>query len=468
MNEESPLLANVAINAPTNQRQLRELNNRTQKSEEKNIGTLDSFVYVLIQSYGYGVLAIPIVYQQVGLVPTTLFLVYFTLISTICPLLVAEAMALIPGNDKYQRRIEFVNLVEYYFGKKAYYVFQIMLAANLSSSNLASIRVSAQQVDSLLIFIFKKTFVVQFYPSFAFIETNDAVKFYGDTIYLAISLGYVLLVAVFLPLGFMNLKSNIKAQYVSVVLMFLGVVEFIYHYLNKGLHFDAIPIVGNEYTQVIGVFIFTLAYTSLVPSWINEKKEEVSINKVLWAAATVSFVCNLAIGLLGAWCYPNLDSDDLLQYLSMSGPLTRITTYLYTFAVISSSIPVMCITVRNNLYCGRVCGRKTSVFFGNVLPWTLAWLFNAGQTFADLLAWCSLLFTGVTAFIFPLVIYFKAQHVATKDFGTATSFVNLFPQSFIRHWKVFVLIMLISIGLFSAAQIFIDLYYLIILGQNVV
>jgi hypothetical protein len=102
------------------------------------------------------------------------------------------------------------------------------------------------------------------------------------------------------------------------------------------------------------------------------------------------------------------------------------------------------------------------------LPWTLAWLFNAGQTFADLLAWCSLLFTGVTAFIFPLVIYFKAQYVATKDFGTATSFVNLFPQSFIRHWKVFVLIMLISIGLFSAAQIFIDLYYLIILGQNVV
>jgi hypothetical protein len=82
----------------------------------------------------------------VGLVPTTLFLVYFTLISTICPLLVAEAMALIPGNDKYQRRIEFVNLVEYYFGKKAYYVFQIMLAANLSSSNLASIRVSAQVI----------------------------------------------------------------------------------------------------------------------------------------------------------------------------------------------------------------------------------------------------------------------------------------------------------------------------------
>ena len=37
MNEESPLLANVAINAPTNQRQLRELNNRTQKSEVRKI-----------------------------------------------------------------------------------------------------------------------------------------------------------------------------------------------------------------------------------------------------------------------------------------------------------------------------------------------------------------------------------------------------------------------------------------------
>jgi amino acid permease len=74
-----------------------------------------------------------------------------------------------------------------------------------------------------------------------------------------------------------------------------------------------------------------------VPGWINEKKEGVSINKVLWSAAIVSFVCNLVIGLLGAWCYPKLDSDDLLQYLSESGPLTRITTYLYTFAVITSS-----------------------------------------------------------------------------------------------------------------------------------
>lgn len=87
-----------------------------------------------------------------------------------------------------------------------------------------------------------------------------------------------------------------------------------------------------------------------VPSWINEKKEEVSINKVLWAAATVSFVCNLAIGLLGAWCYPNLDSDDLLQYLSMSGPLTRITTYLYTFAVISSSKTLYNATIKHIKY----------------------------------------------------------------------------------------------------------------------
>jgi hypothetical protein len=51
---------------------------------------------------------------------------------------------------------------------------------------------------------------------------------------------------------------------VSVVLMLLGVAEFIYHYLHKGLHFDAVPVIGSEFTQVIGVFIFTIAYTSLV------------------------------------------------------------------------------------------------------------------------------------------------------------------------------------------------------------
>jgi hypothetical protein len=40
------------------------LHARTQEAPKKNIGTIDSFVYILIQMYGYGVLALPVLYQQ--------------------------------------------------------------------------------------------------------------------------------------------------------------------------------------------------------------------------------------------------------------------------------------------------------------------------------------------------------------------------------------------------------------------
>jgi len=40
------------------------LHSRTKSAPKKDIGTLDSFVYILIQMYGYGVLALPVIYQQ--------------------------------------------------------------------------------------------------------------------------------------------------------------------------------------------------------------------------------------------------------------------------------------------------------------------------------------------------------------------------------------------------------------------
>jgi hypothetical protein len=85
-----------------------------------------------------------IIIISVGLVVATVSLIVFTFFFGLAPLLVAEATALIPGNDRFQQRIEFANLIDFYFSKRWYYIFQIMLAGNLLGSNLASIRVSSQ------------------------------------------------------------------------------------------------------------------------------------------------------------------------------------------------------------------------------------------------------------------------------------------------------------------------------------
>jgi amino acid permease len=314
------------------------LHSRTKSAPKKDIGTLDSFVYILIQMYGYGVLALPVIYQQVGLVVATLALILFTFFFGLAPLLVAEATALIPGNDKFQKRIEFANLIDFYFSKRWYYIFQVLLAGNLLLSNLTNIRVSSQIVDSLIQFFFGNTVAVVFYPNSKILVTKHVNYFYGNDIVLAISLGYVILTVTLLPLGLVNLKANIKAQYVSCAVMIFGVVEFCWHYIVKrGIHWNAVPLFGTSYTQLVSVMIFTLSFTTLVPSWINMKKEHVSIPAIIWSTSLLSLLCNLIIGLLGAYAYPNLNSDDLLQYMSESEPITKVTTYCYTFAVISSS-----------------------------------------------------------------------------------------------------------------------------------
>jgi hypothetical protein len=104
-----------------------------------------------------------------------------------------------------------------------------------------------------------------------------------------------------------------------------------------------------------------------------------------------------------------------------------------------------------------------------VLPWLVAWLFNSGQIFAALLSWSSLIFTSITALFFPFLIYYRAQNRAEIVMGKPQStIVRSIPQQLLKYWRP----LLIAIGVFLLtsviAQIFVALYYLIVLHQNVV
>jgi hypothetical protein len=49
-----------------------------------------------------------------------------------------------------------------------------------------------------------------------------------------------------------------------------------------------------------GVFVFTWAYVIFIPSWLNEKKPGVSINKSIWTAGAMSAVGYLLVGVMCA------------------------------------------------------------------------------------------------------------------------------------------------------------------------
>ncbi|EGG16957.1 hypothetical protein DFA_07938 [Cavenderia fasciculata] len=177
---------------------------------EKSITQLASFIFIVNQIYGPGVLSIPVVFQQAGWLMTLLSLTFFLLVSCLASTLLCESLALIPGNRTFEKHIEYSVAVKYYFGKKWYLVFQILNNLCIQSYNIASIVICAQSMDQFLVFMFKKTFAFSLHPTLGFIECGGDVSALYTTGTVTISLGYIIICAIAIPTSFMNLDDNVK------------------------------------------------------------------------------------------------------------------------------------------------------------------------------------------------------------------------------------------------------------------
>lgn len=72
-------------------------------------------------------------------------------------LFVIEATNRFPGNENFERNVEFTVMVHQFYGRKAYYFFIFILYGSLQSVNIASIVGSAQVFDSVLVGIAGKS-----------------------------------------------------------------------------------------------------------------------------------------------------------------------------------------------------------------------------------------------------------------------------------------------------------------------
>lgn len=151
------------------------------------------------------------------------------------------------------------------------------------------------------------------------------------------------------------------------------------------------------------------AQVIFVPSWLNEKAVETSVNKVIWSAGIASWVGYIAIGWLCASVFTgsSIGLDDMLVSLSKDDMpiLTRITSHLFSLGVIAPGIPVCSVTTRYNLYVGGIVGKKQSYFWGCIAPWIVGFIFCQGEIFANLISWTSLIFNGLVNFTVPFIMY---------------------------------------------------------------
>lgn len=93
-----------------------------------------------------------------------------------------------------------------------------------------------------------------------------------------------------------------------------------------------------------------LSYVVTIPSWVNEKKAGVNINRAVWYPATVGLVMKLAVGLMGAWAFRSLGSkenDIVKTMLGDSQPaITQYSAYMWDMTTMIPGIPVLAVMVR--------------------------------------------------------------------------------------------------------------------------
>jgi amino acid permease len=267
---------------------------------------------------GPGMVLIPSVFAQSGwLFPTVLFVVTGSL-SAISVLYLAKSLTLIPGNEKLQKRTEFAPLIKMLFPAWLYRITFFGLLFLLQITNIGSIVISAQTMDYTAMTIGGKTCAITLYsgtwatssaplsgtydagdnsavhPVFQCIVSSSNTSSTQDSVFggdYVLSLGYIIVAIIVIPMGIFNLEDNIWVQKGG----FLGLVFCVFAWLAQFLFVSGIdtsltPAVGeySSWGSSISLIVFNFGFTLTVPSWINEKEPGTSTSSSVWVSVIIS------------------------------------------------------------------------------------------------------------------------------------------------------------------------------------
>jgi len=381
----------------------------------KTIGTIGGICLLIGNMTGPGMVQISYQFQQGGWTLSTLSYILMMILSSFSGLFIIEAMAMIPGNPRFQLRVEFTMLCRFFFGKWGYIASQLFINISLQVTNIASIIICAQVMDSLLIFFFKKTCGVSFSRGWICVheESPNNSPFLDE--YMLFTLGFLIIIAIIIPLGFLNLDDNIIIQIGCVIAMLIIVTSWVVIFCILGLKEVNLPAFGqfSGIAQIMGNAMFNYAFVTTIPSWVNESKPTVNINRSLWISTAASTVIFVIIGVFGALAFSNMSAaSDILSLIntsSKSNVFFRFSVYLFPFIVLASTIPVFSIVVRYNLLQGNFCSKPVANFFAVILPWIIVIPFQTGEWLNKISNWSSLFFNSIANFIIPFALYIQAH-----------------------------------------------------------
>lgn len=385
---------------------------------------------------GGGMVLFAQTFQQSGWLLMLVCLLVLMVCCGLGGLMLVECMAMMPHNGRFARRVEYTTVMKHYCTRRFYIVIAVFYQLSLTITNLSLIVQSIQVMDFTIAAItggYSCT-VPEFYPSLGFhcpkmVDGNITVF---DTSVWCIPLGLYFTALVVIPLGLVNLDDNIKVQKGAFVSLCVIILIWVGLLASNSPVGDRVPVIGTTLSSVLGVSLFNFAFLSSVPSWINEKREDVSIPKTLWTVLPLSVGLFVVMGWLGGTAFEWADGSnetmlDKVRGVTTAGKLGEVTFYLFPIIVNLTSIPVISIFQRYNLVKEGVCGLRMANFLAVVLPWLLAIPLYNGSGYQQLANWGGVLVTSVVNFIVPVAVYIIAVRRREKEMVNVHHLQDLQP-----------------------------------------
>ena len=334
---------------------------------------------------GPALVLIPALFQQSGFIPVVIMMLIASILSGYCSWFVTESLKYIPGNCNYNLESEYTSLIDRFCGSNKYvknlmFIFYLLSLITLLMSNIIE---SAQVTDIAIRDIFGCAHGLQLYPTLTTQcgkHVDDAATPF-DNNSIVISVGYCILAFICLLCSNKNLDDNIVLQWIANIgLTFLIVIWLIIFRDSDEYDLNSIGMFSWNFNNVAGIVLFNFAFIVTIPSWVNEKKDNVSVKKTLQYSLVFILIVFLIIGIFGAFAYNYSEFDTLFTKLDEKGGNWGKGT-VYAFPIIQNvtSIPVFSIIIRYNLVGDYKWSRTNANIVAILLPWVLSVFLYSGM-----------------------------------------------------------------------------------------
>jgi amino acid permease len=260
---------------------------------DKTISFLGSLSLISNNTTGPAMMGLPFLVLKAGIIPVVGSIIVCAVLTSLMVTMMSDAVSSLPRNKNFDRPITFATAFRLIAGKRWAAAVELLFLMSCMVQACAALVETAQSLDGFIAsFIVGKSYALQIAPEIRFIswdastcdksddDASGCVPF-AQAGSLIMTLGFVIATCIFLPFGLGHLKETIIVQILSFLCLFVLLGSFYYEFFSHGFpNWSSLRWFGGDYSQLAGVVLFNYAFSITVPSWLNEKKKDVSVNQV--------------------------------------------------------------------------------------------------------------------------------------------------------------------------------------------